>query len=91
MQSEKLPAGKLPVKEKIRQYRWNFEGRSIPMGVGCAWVSADNEDDGLQVLLKSYEAGFRYYDTSRRYGESELVVGRAYRTWRPLSMPCVPG
>jgi D-threo-aldose 1-dehydrogenase len=71
---------KLPIKEKIRQYRWNFEGRSIPMGVGCAWVSAtENGEEGTEILLKSYEAGFRYYDTSRRYGESELIVGRFLR------------
>ncbi|MDR0670520.1 MAG: aldo/keto reductase [Treponema sp.] len=71
---------KLPIKEKIRRYRWNFQGRSIPMGVGCAWVSADeNIEAGVELLLKSYEAGFRYYDTSRRYGESELVVGRFLR------------
>ncbi|MDR1566967.1 MAG: aldo/keto reductase [Treponema sp.] len=75
MQNEKYP-----IKEKIRQYRWNFEGRSIPMGVGCAWVSAaKTEQEGLEILLKSYEAGFRYYDTSRRYGESELIVGRFLR------------
>jgi aryl-alcohol dehydrogenase-like predicted oxidoreductase len=68
---------RLPIKEKIRQYRWNFEGRSIPMGVGCAWVSAaESEKEGLEILLKSYETGFRYYDTSRRYGESERMVGR---------------
>ncbi|MDR3145626.1 MAG: aldo/keto reductase [Treponema sp.] len=75
MQNEKLP-----IKEKIRRYRWNFEGRSIPMGVGCAWVGAEeNKVEGAKILLKSYEAGFRYYDTSHRYGESELVVGRFLR------------
>lgn len=71
---------RIPIKEKIRRYRWNFEGRSIPMGVGCAWVSAvENGEDGAEILLKSYQAGCRYYDTSRRYGESELIVGRFLR------------
>ncbi|MDR1947908.1 MAG: aldo/keto reductase [Spirochaetaceae bacterium] len=75
MQNERLP-----IKEKIRQYRWAFEGRSIPMGIGCAWVSAEeNEKENLKILCKSYETGFRYYDTSRRYGESELMVGRFLR------------
>ena len=67
----------LPIKEKIRQYRWNFEGRSIPMGIGCAWVSNyyNEAEEGVRLLDRTYEEGFRYYDTSRSYADSELVVG----------------
>jgi len=67
----------LPVKEKIAQYRWNFEGRSLPMGIGCAWVSNyyNQAEEGVRLLDRTYEEGFRYYDTSRSYGDSELVVG----------------
>jgi len=67
----------LPIKEKIAQHRWNFEGRSIPMGIGCAWVSEyyNESDEGVRLLDRAYEEGFRYFDTSRSYGSSELVVG----------------
>jgi aryl-alcohol dehydrogenase-like predicted oxidoreductase len=66
-----------PIKERIAQFLWDFEGRKIRFGVGGAWV-ADNwnvDDSGMRMLMRCYEEGFRYFDTSRDYGESERVFG----------------
>jgi len=50
--------------------------RRVPLGVGCGWVGRDDGKTGeVDLLLATYERGFRYYDTSRQYGESEVVVG----------------
>ncbi len=68
----------LPIKERIAQFRWKLDGRSIPMGVGCAYVGEgnDKEHSGLDLLLRCYDEGFRYYDSSRSYINSEPVVGQ---------------
>jgi len=73
------------IKEKVKQYRWNYKGRILPIGVGCGSIGrGENEEksirekeisNGSEHLLKCHEAGFRYYDTSRSYGDSELAVG----------------
>lgn len=64
----------LPIKEKIAKHllKWK-DGRTIRMGIGCAWMNT--EEKYLDLLMTSYEKGFRYYDTSRSYGDSELAVG----------------
>ena len=72
----------LPIKEKISQHLWNYKDRTIRLGVGCAYSQMYGEDPNLKpfeesraILLKCYETGFRYYDTSRQYGDSEIAVG----------------
>ncbi len=67
----------LPIKEKIARHRWKLDNRSIPMGIGCAEVSEyyGKGSEGSDLLLRCYDEGFRYFDTSRSYGNSELVVG----------------
>jgi aryl-alcohol dehydrogenase-like predicted oxidoreductase len=55
-------------------------GRRIPLGVGCGWVGRDESRTGeVDLLLSAYERGFRYYDTSRQYDESEVIVGEFIR------------
>lgn len=71
---------KLPIKEKITQHLLKYNGRSLRLGVGCAWVGRqenylDTLDHDLAVLMACYERGFRYFDTSRQYGNSEQTVG----------------
>lgn len=71
----------ISIKDKISKHLLKTEdGRTIRMGVGCAWVGRgesykDTLDTDLDLLMTSYEKGFRYYDTSRAYGESEFTVG----------------
>lgn len=74
------------IKEKISQYLWNYNGRTIRYGIGCAHLQMYGENPDMKpfeearaILLKCYETGFRYYDTSRQYGDSELAVGEFIR------------
>ena len=71
---------KLPLKEKIRNYEWKTDGRSLRMGVGCAWLGRHMEDaqavrKDVALLDECYECGARYFDTSCDYGKSELLMG----------------
>jgi aryl-alcohol dehydrogenase-like predicted oxidoreductase len=69
------------IKEKVAQYRLKTQdSRSVPLGIGCAWVGKgesylDTLDQDLKVMMACYERGFRYFDTSRYYGNSEQTVG----------------
>ena len=70
-----------PVKEKIARFRLALDGRSIPMGIGCAWLnqSSTNGEDSLGLLRRAYDEGFRFFDTSSDYGDSEEIVGELLR------------
>ena len=71
------------VKAKIANYPWKTaSGRTIKMGVGCAYLGSNAKErrddpigDDVRLLERCYEAGFRYFDTSADYGESEDVLG----------------
>ena len=68
------------IQQKVRSYAWQFEGRTIRLGIGCSAFGQGYEGAGeLPLLEQCYEMGFRYFDTSRSYGESELVVGNLLR------------
>lgn len=73
-----------PIVPQVRSFSWSLDGRSIPLGFGCAHLgntgrSDYSQKDELDLLLRSYELGMRYYDTSRTYHESEVVVGEFIR------------
>jgi D-threo-aldose 1-dehydrogenase len=67
------------IKEFVKNFYWKFNGRALPLGVGCAWVGRDTggktKTAEVSLLNECYGAGLRYFDTSRAYGDSELVVG----------------
>jgi len=68
------------IRQEVDKFCWNFEGRKIRMGVGAAYYGRTEDyretlDHDLEILMKTYEMGFRYYDTSRSYGNSEQAVG----------------
>lgn len=72
-----------PIKEKIARHLWNYKGRKIRIGIGCAHLQDIGENPDLkcfeeskEILLKCYDIGFRYFDTSRQYEESEISVGK---------------
>ncbi len=72
------------IKERISQFQWDFEGRKLRIGVGCAWVGRgesyrDTVKEDVFLLMQCYEKGFRYFDTAREYGESECTVGEFLR------------
>ena len=71
---------KLPMLERIKDYYWKFEGREIPLGVGCANFgdAADYRatlTGDLKLMDRLYQLGMRYFDTSRTYNNSEQAVG----------------
>jgi L-galactose dehydrogenase len=60
------------------------DGRKIPYGIGCAWLgrrglNPDRIARDVNVLDEAYACGFRYFDTSSAYGESEIVTGKFIR------------
>lgn len=68
------------IKDKIKKHRLCYKNREIPLGVGCAKfgqnkISKTAIAKDVDVLLACYEAGFRYFDTSRAYGDSEAALG----------------
>lgn len=71
----------LPIKERIAQFRMTLDGRSIPIGVGCAWMTDCIKDgnDAPALLRRCYDEGFRFFDTASDYGDSEDVVGAFLR------------
>lgn len=68
---------KMKIKDKIRQHRLRCKNREIPLGVGCAHIGKGETTvaQDVDLLLACYEKGFRYFDTSRQYAESEVSVG----------------
>lgn len=66
-----------PIKEKISRFRLELDGRSIPMGVGCAWLEDATRDgsDAQGLLSRCYDEGFRFFDSASDYGISEDVLG----------------
>ena len=69
--------GLLGIKDKIKQHRLRYMNREIPVGVGCAHIGRGETTvaQDVDLLLTCYEKGFRYFDSSRAYGESEVSVG----------------
>ena len=71
---------KPPMLERVKDFYWKFEGRDIPLGVGCAYFggAADYRTtltDDLKLMDRLYTLGMRYFDTSRTYNNSEQAVG----------------
>jgi len=69
------------MKDRIDNYAWRHNGRTLRIGIGGGWFGRDTEvtmatlNRDRDFLLNCYDAGFRYFDTSNSYGESELVYG----------------
>lgn len=68
------------IKNIIEQYRVQIGGNRFAYGIGCASLGRNMEDqqkvkEDLSALMTAYDQGFRYFDTSRAYGESEVIVG----------------
>jgi len=67
----------IKIKDKIKQHRLRYMNRDIPLGVGAAHIGRGETtvSQDVDLMLACYEKGFRYFDTSRQYGESEISVG----------------
>ena len=78
--AEEQRMSQLPSKSCLKAYYLNRAGRSIAYGMGCAWLGRSDDQAGIQAdiqtLEAAYDAGFRYFDTSAAYGDSELRLGQ---------------
>ncbi|WP_135553976.1 aldo/keto reductase [Paenibacillus cymbidii] len=71
-------------KREVRTFWLRHAGRAIAYGFGCAYVGRDRTDGeqaarDVALLETAYSCGFRYFDTSANYGDSEAIVGK----WLP--------
>lgn len=69
-----------PFKNSVREFRLDHDNQALPFGIGCAWLGRGDMDEQtvqreVAVLEAAYEMGFRYFDTSAAYGNSEQIVG----------------
>lgn len=55
----------------------------IPYGIGVQSV-ADmiSQTDATRLLDASFDAGINFYDTARQYGQSESIIGNAFKNKR---------
>ncbi|WP_127582529.1 aldo/keto reductase [Paenibacillus koleovorans] len=74
--------GTRTLKDCMADFRFRLaEAPPIAYGIGCAWLGRSPDDrrqvkEDVATLMTAFEQGFRYYDTSRAYGQSEAVVGQ---------------
>ena len=70
-------SNKIKIKDKVRKHRLCYMNREIPLGVGCATLGRGKTTvaEDVDLMLACYEKGFRYFDSSRAYGESEVSLG----------------
>jgi aryl-alcohol dehydrogenase-like predicted oxidoreductase len=59
--------------------RLNFEGTTLGLGgqASLQWTSPDV--DPVKIILKAFDLGVNYYDTSNVYGPSQSNYGKAFR------------
>ena len=68
----------MPARDAIeRAWLTLGDGRRISYGLGTALLRSDGD---LAVLERAYAGGFRLFDTSLYYGDSELLLGRFLRS-----------
>jgi len=70
-----------PVKQAIRDFQLDTGSHRLRYGMGCAWLGSRINDPQVTgedrlTLEAAYAAGFRYFDTSQAYLDSEVVVGQ---------------
>ena len=66
-------------RNEVSRFYATYNGKSLPLGQGCAWLGGGTDEAGLKryqaTLDLAYQSGIRYYDTSAQYGGSEFRVG----------------
>ncbi len=76
-----LNCGKIGVRKPIKRDfgRLNFEVTTLGLGgqASIQWTPADV--DPVQIILKAFQLGVNYFDTSNVYGPSQSNYGKAFR------------
>ncbi len=57
----------------------NFEATTLGLGGQASLQWTPDDVDPVKIILKAYELGVNYYDTSNAYGPSQLNYGKAFR------------
>jgi aryl-alcohol dehydrogenase-like predicted oxidoreductase len=73
--------GKIEVPKPMRRDmgRMHFEATTLGLGgqASLQWTPADV--DPVKIILKAFDVGINYFDTSNAYGPSQMNFGKAFR------------
>jgi aryl-alcohol dehydrogenase-like predicted oxidoreductase len=69
----------IPAPMKRRFGRINFDVTTMALGgqSSIQWTPEDVEP--VDIILKAFDLGINYFDTSNVYGPSQLNFGKAFR------------
>lgn len=45
---------------------------------GCIPITRNTEEDAVRLLRNAFNAGINFYDTAHAYGDSEILLGKAF-------------
>lgn len=76
-----LSSFKLKVeKPMLRQFgKLNFNVTTLGLGGQASLQWTPDDVDPVKIILKAFDVGVNYYDTSNLYGPSQLNFGKAFR------------
>lgn len=83
-----IHCGKIGVRRPVKRMmgRIGFEATTLGLGGQASLQWTPPEEDPQKILLKAFELGVNYFDTSNLYGPSQTHYGKAFRT-----MDLIPG
>ena len=61
--------------------RLGFEATTLGLGgqASLQWASTSASADPMRIILKAFDLGINYFDTSNNYGPSQMNLGKAFR------------
>ena len=67
-------------KPLVRQFgKLNFNVTTLGLGGQASLQWTPDDVDPVKIILKAFDVGVNYYDTSNLYGPSQLNFGKAFR------------
>jgi aryl-alcohol dehydrogenase-like predicted oxidoreductase len=84
---KKRPLGKTGIE--VSEVSFGGVEIGIPYGIGIE-SAADmiSEVQSIELLHASFDAGINFYDTARQYGQSENIIGKAFKGRRNEVVLC---
>ncbi len=73
--------GRAHAFEPMKRYmgRLNFEATTLGLGGQASLQWTPSDVDPVKIILKAFDSGINYYDTSNFYDGSQLNYGKAFR------------
>jgi len=59
--------------------RLNFEATTLGLGGQASLQWTPSDVDPVKIILKAFDSGINYYDTSNLYDDSQLNYNKAFR------------